>query len=112
MKLKDYLLVEEEEANLRPELTGLPVIVWVSVGVHMKHGPRIKVQNKNGLKVSYENLIPITIEDEPKNIENYKIDKKLFDNIKKWIILNKVILLKYWKGDIFTDVMIKGIKKI
>lgn len=106
------MLNEEEMSNLRPEKTGLPVVVWVSVGSHTKHGPRIKIQTKIGNKINPSELIPITIEDEPKNIENYKIDKKLFDDIKKWIKKNREVLMKYWKFEIYTDEMLKKIKKL
>jgi len=48
---QDDILLHEEEmnlwemANLRPKTTNLNVIIWVSSGRGVKHGPRIKICN-------------------------------------------------------------------
>ncbi len=108
---KEYL-IEEEESNLRQKDTGLPVIVWVSAGKNLPHMPRIKIQNNKNIKIDNKNLIPITIENKPKNIENYDIDSDIFKKVSKWIVLNKEVLLQYWNFEIGTREMVNLIKKL
>lgn len=38
-------------ANLRPNLTGLDMVIYVSSGIGVRHGPRIKVAKVYGPKV-------------------------------------------------------------
>ena len=104
-----YMLLEEfqreplnEMANAPKSVTGLPVIVWIEAEEPMRHNtPRIKFQNSYSNKLSHKELVPLTIEDNPivpiKNWNGLNISQKDFERIRKWVIRNKELLLKYWK---------------
>jgi len=101
-----------EMSNLRPIHTGLNVVTWISGKGNAKHGPRIKISSKKGNKISIDNLISVTVDDNPKIIGNNKISVKDFEKIKKFIELNKDIIIKYWNRKIDTKEMINKIKTI
>lgn len=105
-----------EMANLKPEETGLPVIVYVSDKGNSQHGPRIKVQNDYSSKVTND-WFSITIETNAKvpNSQSHikiKVKDKDLVKVKQWISLNKDLLLKYWNGAITTTTFIKEFKKL
>lgn len=99
-----------EMANLRQQSTGLPMIIYVSEKVTMRHGPRIKVQSNHATNLQKENLVTVTISDSPELFGN--LDNKDFNLVKKFIALNKDILIQYWETEIDTSEFIKKLKKI
>ena len=81
-------------SNIRPKNTGLPMIIWIKPKGNEQHGPRIKVQKEHGEKAKEGFWVSVTIEDRPKVIGDLsKKDEKL---VKKFIKLNKEVLLDVW----------------
>jgi len=114
MKAKKLLdLMEKKDlfemANLWPENTNLPVVVWVSEKGKSKHGPRVKVMTHTG-KMNIKDTVSITISSQPILIG--KLDSKILKAVSKWIILNKQNLLNYWNEEISTNIMINKLKKL
>ena len=97
-----------EMSNISRQKTGLDYIVWLfpKTGKE-KHGARIKIKIDN-------EYVPITISEEPEVKSFVKIDAKKLNKIKKWIILNKKILLKYWngKGEVTIDEILGKLKEV
>lgn len=107
-KNERYISKFFEMANISTKKTGLDYIVWISPqSGKEKHSARIKVKIDN-------NFVPITISDNPEVKSSVKIDAKKLNRIKKWIIKNKKVLLKYWngKGEITIDEILGSLKKI
>lgn len=105
-----------EMANLSKERTNLSVIVWVQVNNPMQHNsPRIKFNNSKSNTLSPDNLVPISISDDPhilsKPAPKMEISSSDFENVRSWIILNKDVLLKYWNAEIDTVELISKLKK-
>ena len=110
-----------EMANISQNTTGLDVIVWVqtintqSTGKH--NLPRIKFQNNTATKIQINELIPISISDNPKmllknnDLNKIKISQAQINVIKQWIIKNKEILIDYWEEKITTDELFQKLKK-
>ncbi len=110
-----------EMANISQNNTGLDVIVWVqtintqSTGKH--NLPRIKFQNNTSTKIQINELIPISISDNPKillknnDLNKIKISQAQINVIKQWIIKNKEILIDYWEEKITTDELFQKLKK-
>jgi hypothetical protein len=100
-----------EMSNLIPKNTGLRNVVWVSYKGKIKHGPRIKVVVDRGDKVTIDNMVTVTISDDPKVIgRGLKTeDAKL---VREFILKNKGTLLDYWEGHISTSEMIGKIQKL
>ena len=97
-----------EMANISRQKTGLDCIIWIMYKTNKeKHVPRIKIKINN-------DFVPISISDEPELKVQIKIDSKLLNKIKKFILINKDILLKYWNGmgDTGIDEILNKIKKV
>lgn len=95
---------------------GLNNIIWIESqptgGVWYRHNsPRIKFVDSKGDSMpknvrSY--LVPIEISENPKLLTKVKLkdtDTKDLERIKQWIILNKEVLLAYWRTEITTNEM-------
>lgn len=89
-----------EMTNLRPRRTGLTVCVYVSER-NSSHGPRIKFMNGYGY-VSVNKLCTMTVSDSPEIISDQRIvlSSKDIGEIKRWVILNKDLLISLWNGEI------------
>ena len=94
-----FLLFEE---NIPKSITGLPYDIWLDkAGSERRvqhHVPRLKV------RVDKDNLIPVSIESDPKVYAGRKIDK--FKEISNFIKSNKNILMRYWNREIEHDDLI------
>ena len=105
-----------EMINMSKEDSGLPVIVWILGEISVCHNlPRIKFQNNYANKVQIQNLISLTISDNPQVLDkNIKIEisSNDFEKIRKWVIMNRNLLMKYWKHEIFVDEFLKSIKQV
>ena len=110
-----------EMANISQNTTGLDVIVWVqtiNTQSNVKHNlPRIKFQNNTSTKIQINELIPISISDNPQillnnnDLNKIKISQAQINVIKQWIIKNKEILIDYWEEKITTSELWQKLKK-
>ncbi len=97
--------------NLRPERTGLPFVVYVSLKDGVAHGPRIKVSNQYGEKASTGDWFTITIEDQPHVIgDSTGLKRGDVQMAKKWVQANKDELLKIWEDDV--DVFAANLQQV
>lgn len=107
------------EGNLRPSETGLKVIVYIS-SQNSSHGPRVKFQNSYAEIVKTDLFVPLKFgeSDEPCIPDEIKKGVKLaiktqdFDNIKKWVILNKDVLLSLHNKLISETIARKNLKRL
>lgn len=86
-----------EMANLRPETTGLPFIVWISPGLNAQHDIRVKVSlnPRPGPDMTSVALRPnLSVTDGPAlSPENFRL-------LEVWVKLNFETLLAFWEGQI------------
>lgn len=100
-------------ASISHKFTGLDVIVFVETcGEQI---PIIRFQDNVSSKVQMDDLVSVSISDEPDvlnvDIDSIKIDLCKIDAVKDWIVNNKSILLDYWYGFITTDILFERLKK-
>lgn len=104
-----------EMANIGTNVTGLPVVIWVSVKVPNHARARMKFNKNKGNVRNVSDLIPISIDDNPQILLNNPpklgITNAEFEEIRAWIIKNKDILLKFWNSEIQQDTLILSLKK-
>ena len=110
-----------EMANISQSTTGLDVSIWVQTNNTQSTGkhnlPRIKFQNNTATKIQINELIPISISDDPKillknnDLNKIKISQTQINGIKQWIMKNKEILIDYWEEKITTDELFQKLKK-
>lgn len=101
-----------EMANLSTRETKLPVVVWISIKPDENHKiPRIKFVNEKTTKTIKNNLVPLSITDDPYILSKnttLNIPDSDFELIRQWVIKNKEGLLKVWNDEITpTEFVVK-----
>lgn len=121
-KLKHIKILEEmnsysndeklfEMANIRQDITGLPVIIWISIKMS-NHGPRIKVQQNYSKKAAKDLMFSVTIENAPKIIgDTGNLKQDDINKVVEFVIEHKNILLQYWNDKVGIDEVIKAFKE-
>ena len=110
-----------EMANISQNTTGLDVIIRVQTNNTQSTGkhnlPRIKFQNNTATKIQINELIPISISENPEillknnDFNKIKISQAQIKAVKQWIVKNKEILTDYWEEKITTDELFQKLKK-
>lgn len=102
-----------EMSNLRPNETGLPMVVWVNPNTgRERHGPRIKVQTQHGNKVSPDKMTAVGFSRDGSVTNFGGLSDKDFDLVKTFINKNIDILLKLWDDEISPAEFIRDMKSI
>ena len=99
-----------EMANLRPERTGLPFVVFISQKGGARHDVRIKLARAT--KVRPSEMLTIAVRPSPRAIRG-RLGSDEFDLVKRWIELNLKTLVDYWNGDIeYTEDALHALKPL
>jgi hypothetical protein len=105
-----------EMANLSPSTTGVErVIIWVSMAQDgaKRHGPRVKVSAHLSTKADPNDLFVMTIQDDPQVVAGTcELPADSLEDVKAWISLNKLALLRHWHGEVTTDELLSQLVKI
>lgn len=97
-------------ANLRPERTGLPFVVFISQRGGARHDVRIKLARSPRVRPS--EMITVALRPAPRVIRG-QISAHEFDLVKKWLSLNADALIDYWNGVIeYTEDVMDTLKKL
>ncbi len=106
--------------KLRPSETGLPMNIWIDEGATYKkgkHAPRIKVQVNTNPKSSpniHENYFSIDFDgnEHDKANKKIKISNQYIEMVKKYIRLNKALLLQITNQQLaMTKEIVEEMKK-
>ena len=96
-----------EMANLRPAMTGLPFVVFVSQQGGARHGPRVTISPLPRYHPS--EATTITLEQRPLG----SVAAPDLARLRQWIEFNRPVLEAYWDGRIaFTEDMLAQIKAV
>jgi hypothetical protein len=96
-----------EMANLRPERTGLPFVVFISQRGGARHDVRVKVAP--GAKVRPSEMVTVAIRPNVRVVRG-AMEPRDLALLTRWIELNRNTLLDYWNGDIeYTEDAIAAI---
>ena len=99
-----------EMANLRPERTGLPFVVFISQKGGARHDVRVKIAR--GAKVRPSEMTTVAVRPTPRVIRGV-LDPDDLSLLAEWIDLNKAVLIDYWNGDIeYTEDAISALKAL
>jgi len=97
-------------ANLRPERTGLPFVVFISQKGGARHDVRIKLAR--AAKVRPSEMFTVAVRPVPRLIRG-RLSAQEFDAVRRWIELNEKVLIDYWNGDIeYTEDAVNAIRPI
>lgn len=100
-----------EMANLRPQTTGLPFVVWISQRAGARHDVRVKVAHSPRLKdpsdMGTYAVRPF------RHVEGPPLASAEEDLLRRWIELNQQSLVDFWDGQIeYTEDVLKLLKRI
>src|SRR5688500_11217728 len=99
-----------EMANLRPERTGLPFVVFISQKGGARHDVRVKIAR--GAKVRPSEMVTGAVRTTPRVIRG-ALDPDDLAQLAGWIELNRAVLVDYWHGDIeYTEDAISALRPI
>jgi len=100
-----------EMANISPKRTGLPFVVWISPKAGAPHEVRVKVSK--GPKVHSSELVSVAIRPGIHVVSGGKMTTRDLDLLKKWVGLNRDVIIQYWDGDIeYTEDALAALKPI
>lgn len=100
-----------EMANLRPETTGLPFVVWISQRAGARHDVRVKVAHSPKMK-SPSDLGTYAVRPF-RHVEGPKLPAAEEDLLRKWVELNQSTLVDFWDAKIeYTEDVLKLLKRI
>ena len=99
-----------EMANLSSKRTGLPFMVWISTKEGTQHDVRVEVSK--GRKVQPSEWVSVALRPTVRVVGGEMSGHDL-TLLKKWIELNRDVIIKYWDGDIEdTQDAIDALKRI
>jgi len=97
-------------ANLRPERTGLPFVVFISQKGGARHDVRVKVAH--GAKVRPSEMVTVAIRPSVRVVRG-KLDPPDLALLTRWIDLNHTVLIQYWDGEIeYTEDAISALRPV
>lgn len=97
-------------ANLRPERTGLPFVVFISQRGGARHDVRVEVAHS--AKVRPPEMVTVAVRPNVRAIRG-KLETSDFALLRRWIELNQEVLVKYWDGEIeYTEDAIAALQPI
>lgn len=85
-------------ANLRPDRTGLPFVVFISQQGGARHDVRVKVSR--GPRADPAQMVTVTVRPEPRSIPPDGLSAEELALVARWIALNRQVLIDYWTGEI------------
>ena len=99
-----------EMANLRPERTGLPFVVFISQRGGARHDVRVKIAP--GPKVRPSEMITVEVRPNVRVVRG-KLDRADLAALVRWIEINEDVLVKYWEGTIeYTEDALAALQPI
>ena len=99
-----------EMANLRPERTGLPFVVFISQKGGARHDVRVKVAR--AAKVRPSEMVTVALRPAVRVVRG-SLDPRDLELLARWIDLNRDVLIDYWNGVIeYTEDAMNALKPL
>ncbi len=99
-----------EMANLRPERTGLPFVVFVSQRGDARHDVRVKVARAPRVRPS--EMVTVALRPSVRVVRG-RPDPHDLALLRQWIDINEQVLIDYWNGVIgYTEDALNALKPI
>ncbi len=97
-------------ANLRPERTGLPFVVFISQRGGARHDVRVKVAHAPRVRPS--EMITVALRPSVRVVRG-RLDPNDLALLRQWIDINAQVLIDYWNGVIgYTEEALNALKPI
>ena len=99
-----------ERANLRPERTGLPFVVFISQRGGARHDVRVNVARVPRVRPS--EMVTVALRPSVRVVRG-KLDPHDLALLRQWIDINEQVLIDYWNGVIgYTEDALNALRPI
>ena len=99
-----------EMANLQPERTGLPLVVFISQKGGARHDVRVKVARAPRVRPS--EMVTVALRPSVRVVRG-RLDPQDLALLRQWIDINEQILIDYWNGVIgYTEDALNALRPI
>jgi hypothetical protein len=99
-----------EMANLRPERTGLPSVVFISQRGGARHDVRVKVARVPRVRPS--EMVTVALRPSVRVVRG-RLDPRDLALLQQWIDINEQVLIDYWNGVIgYTEDALNALRPI
>ena len=98
-------------ANLHPEDTGLPMVVWISDGQGVRHDVRVKISEEHGGRIRTDRWAVMSVRPTPELIRG-TLDGRDVEAVRRWIRLNEATIMAYWRGEMSTRAMLDSLQLV
>jgi hypothetical protein len=99
-----------EMANLRPERTGLPFVVFISQRGGARHDVRVKVARVPRVRPS--EMVTVALRPSVRVVRG-RLDPQDLELLRQWIDINEQVLIDYWNGVIgYTEDALNALRPI
>jgi hypothetical protein len=100
-----------ETANLRPDTTGLPFVVWISQRAGARHDVRVKAAHspkaKDAADLATYAVSPF------RHVEGPRMSSDEEKLLQRWVELNQQALVDFWDAKIeYTEDELKALRRI
>ena len=98
-------------ANLFPDDTGLPMVVWASERGQARHDVRVKVNQSHGTRMLPGNLAVVAVRPAPRLVAG-NLSPADLRAVSEWVRLNEAALVDYWEYRISTAQFIQRLRRL
>lgn len=103
---------EFELANLVPEDTGLPMVVWVSERGRARHDVRVKVSLVHGDRIRPEHTVSVSVRPTVEVVAGSGLSGHDLTQVRRWIDLNRDAVIAYWDNKLSTSQLFKRLRPL
>src|SRR5215472_6292022 len=97
-------------ANLRPERTGLPYVVFISQRAGARDDVRVKIAPSTRVRLS--EMVTVALRPSVRVVRGRFAPRDL-DLLRRWIDLNQQVLIDYWNGTIgYTEDAMNALRPV
>jgi hypothetical protein len=97
-------------ANLYPEETGLPRVIYVSEKGQARHDVRVKVSGAPGDRMRVRDMATMSVRPSPQLLHG-KLSGDEQRAIGDWIARNEAVLVDYWNEALSTSEMLERLRR-
>jgi hypothetical protein len=97
--------------NLRPDDTGLPMVVWIQERGRARHDVRVKVALAHGHRATPYRWASVAVRPRPQIVEG-RLGASDLRAVSQWIRLNEAAIVDHWDGTIGSAELIRRLQPL
>lgn len=100
METLDDLAEDWAAMKLRPDITGLPMAVWITENDGYPHDARVKVATIHGGRGSWRASPSVTVRPDCREVRRGSLPTSDVGLVRRWVELNRDVIIDFWDGAI------------